>query len=266
MSAPALRLATFADLPRLRELIPASVRGLAPGYYTPQQIESSILHMFGPDSQLIADGTYFAVEVEGPPPAGWSRRTPCSAATRPRAWKTCCSTCAATRARIRAFFVHPASRVAASAAAHARCMDAARTAGFRRLTVATLPGVPVRELASPHWNASKTSPTAPLARRHHGARLMKKAHVEIEYCRRCRWRARAAWTAQELLGTFEEEMASVALVPNAEGGVFDVRVDGRTVFSRKAAGRFAEMAELKRALRDVVAPGRELGHVERSGD
>ncbi len=93
---------------------------------------------------------------------------------------------------------------------------------------------------------------------------MAGARVEIEYCRRCRWLARAAWTAQELLATFEAELASVALVPNDEGGVFDVRVDGRTVFARKQAGRFAEMAELKRAVRDVVAPGRELGHVDKT--
>jgi selenoprotein W-related protein len=95
---------------------------------------------------------------------------------------------------------------------------------------------------------------------------MAGARVEIEYCRRCRWLARAAWTAQELLSTFEAELASVALVPNDAGGVFDVRVDGRTVFSRKQAGRFAEMAELKRLVRDVVAPERGLGHVERGAD
>jgi selenoprotein W-related protein len=94
---------------------------------------------------------------------------------------------------------------------------------------------------------------------------MPGARVEIEYCRRCRWLARAAWTAQELLATFEAELASVALVPNDAGGVFEVRVDGRRLFSRAEAGRFPEMAELKRALRDVVAPGRALGHVDREG-
>ena len=93
---------------------------------------------------------------------------------------------------------------------------------------------------------------------------MPGARVEIEYCRRCRWLARAAWTAQELLSTFEAELGSVALVPNDEGGVFEVRLDGRRLFSRGEAGRFPEMAELKRAVRDVVAPGRPLGHVDRS--
>jgi selenoprotein W-related protein len=91
---------------------------------------------------------------------------------------------------------------------------------------------------------------------------MTGPRVEIEYCRRCRWLTRAAWLAQELLGTFEAELAEVALVPNDAGGVFEVRLAGETLFSRKAMGRFPEAAELKRLVRDRVAPGRDLGHVE----
>ncbi len=87
--------------------------------------------------------------------------------------------------------------------------------------------------------------------------------VEIEYCRRCRWLPRSTWLAQELLATFEEELGGVTLVPNAEGGVFEVRVAGETIFSRKDAGRFPEITELKRLVRDRVAPGRDLGHVDR---
>jgi selenoprotein W-related protein len=86
--------------------------------------------------------------------------------------------------------------------------------------------------------------------------------VEIEYCRQCRWLARAAWTAQELLTTFEEEIGGVTLRPGT-GGVFDVRVGGETVFSRKAAGRHAEITELKQLVRDRVAPERSLGHSDR---
>ncbi len=52
-------------------------------------------------------------------------------------------------------------------------------------------------------------------------------------------------------------------MPNAEGGVFEVRVGGETIFSRKDAGRFPEITELKRLVRDRVAPGRDLGHVDR---
>ncbi len=57
--------------------------------------------------------------------------------------------------------------------------------------------------------------------------------VEIEYCRRCRWLLRSTWMAQELLATFEEELGGVTLVPNAEGGVFEVRVGGK----RSSRGR-----------------------------
>jgi selenoprotein W-related protein len=83
--------------------------------------------------------------------------------------------------------------------------------------------------------------------------------VEIEYCTQCRWLLRAGWTAQELLTTFQAELGEVALVPGT-GGIFDVRVDGQVVWSRGVEGRFPELKELKQRLRDVVAPGRPLGH------
>jgi selenoprotein W-related protein len=87
--------------------------------------------------------------------------------------------------------------------------------------------------------------------------------VEIVYCRQCRWLLRAAWMAQELLTTFEQEIAELALVPGA-GGVFDVKVDGVPVWSRQVRQRLPEIGELKRLVRDHVAPGRDLGHVDRS--
>jgi len=87
--------------------------------------------------------------------------------------------------------------------------------------------------------------------------------VEIEYCRRCRWLLRAAWMAQELLSSFEEELAAVTLVPNDEGGVFEVRLDGERIASRAEAGRFPDAKELKQRVRDRIAPGRDLGHVDR---
>jgi len=88
-----------------------------------------------------------------------------------------------------------------------------------------------------------------------------KAIVEIEYCTQCRWLPRAAWLAQELLTSFESDLASVALVPG-QGGVFVVRADGDVLWDRKAQG-FPEPAAVKRLLRDRVAPGRDLGHSDR---
>jgi len=90
----------------------------------------------------------------------------------------------------------------------------------------------------------------------------KGPHVEIEYCRGCRWLLRAGWMAQELLTTFEEELGGITLIPGA-GGIFEVRVGGAIVWSREAEGRFPELKELKQRLRDRIAPRRDLGHSDR---
>lgn len=73
---------------------------------------------------------------------------------------------------------------------------------------------------------------------------------------------RAGWTAQELLTTFTTELGEVALIPGT-GGVFDVRLDGETVWSRKMQDGFPELAELERRVRDRIAPDRDLGHSDR---
>jgi selenoprotein W-related protein len=88
---------------------------------------------------------------------------------------------------------------------------------------------------------------------------VRSPRVEIEYCIQCRWLLRAGWMAQELLTTFAAELGEVALVPGT-GGVFEVRVDGAVVWSRAQELRFPELKELKQRVRDVVAPGRSLGH------
>jgi selenoprotein W-related protein len=91
--------------------------------------------------------------------------------------------------------------------------------------------------------------------------MPKQPRVEIEYCTQCRWLLRAAWMAQELLTTFASDLGEVALQPG-RGGVFEVRVDGETIWSRAAQGRFPEAKELKQRVRDCVAPGRSLGHAD----
>jgi selenoprotein W-related protein len=92
--------------------------------------------------------------------------------------------------------------------------------------------------------------------------MSPRPRVEIEYCTQCRWLLRAAWTAQELLVTFEEDLGGVTLVPG-RGGVFEVRLGGETVWSRAGEGRFPELKELKQRLRDRIAPDRPLGHSDR---
>ena len=87
--------------------------------------------------------------------------------------------------------------------------------------------------------------------------------VEIEYCTQCRWLLRAAWLAQELLTTFEQDLTAVSLKPGT-GGIFEVRLNETLIFSRKAASRFPESKELKQLIRDVIAPTRDLGHSDRT--
>ena len=74
--SPHLRPAQPADIPALQELIERSGRGLSAPFYTPEQAEAVTRHVFGVDSQLIADQTYFVIEEDGAFVAcgGWSRR------------------------------------------------------------------------------------------------------------------------------------------------------------------------------------------------
>lgn len=89
--------------------------------------------------------------------------------------------------------------------------------------------------------------------------------IEIHYCTQCRWLLRAAWMAQELLSTFDGDVAELALRPGT-GGVFDILLNGEPLWSRKAEGGFPDIAELKRRLRDRIDPARQLGHIDRAGE
>ena len=91
---------------------------------------------------------------------------------------------------------------------------------------------------------------------------MNQARIEIVYCTQCRWLLRAAWMAQELLTTFEDELREVALAPG-KGGVFEIRAGEDLLWSRREQGRFPEIKELKQLVRDKIAPGKDLGHSDR---
>jgi GNAT superfamily N-acetyltransferase len=144
-----VRVATDADVPALRTLIIESVRGLSAGYYTPAQAESALVHVFGPDTQLIVDGTYYVVESAGTLVAagGWSHRRTHYGGDQTKSGEDPDLDPKTEPARIRAFFVHPAwARRGLGRLLFEHCRAAARAAGFRDLTlVATLPGVPLYE-------------------------------------------------------------------------------------------------------------------------
>ncbi len=92
---------------------------------------------------------------------------------------------------------------------------------------------------------------------------MQKTQLEIEYCTQCRWLLRAAWLAQELLTTYDSDITSLSLVPGT-GGIFEVRLNGEVIFSRKEQSRFPESKELKQLVRDRIDPDRDLGHSDRT--
>ena len=143
-----LRLATMTDIPALEELIRASVTALSAEHYTSEQISSALTHVFGVDTQLIADGTYFVAEIEGQlaGSGGWSKRTTLFGGDQAKADSIdSLLDPAAEAARIRAFYVHPRwSRRGVGSRILRACEDAAHAAGFSRIElVATLPGEPL---------------------------------------------------------------------------------------------------------------------------
>lgn len=89
-----------------------------------------------------------------------------------------------------------------------------------------------------------------------------RPRVEIHYCPGCRWLARAAWMAQELLTTFESTLGEVAIVPGGRG-MFEVWIDGECLHSRAEAGDFPSPKQIKQLIRDRISPARDLGHSDR---
>lgn len=87
--------------------------------------------------------------------------------------------------------------------------------------------------------------------------------VTIAYCTQCNWLLRAGWMAQELLSTFGTDLGGVMLIPG-RGGVFEIRVDGTLIWERGRDGGFPDVKSLKGRVRDVIAPGRDLGHLDRA--
>ena len=90
-----------------------------------------------------------------------------------------------------------------------------------------------------------------------------KPTITIEYCPKCGWLLRAAYMAQELLTTFTDELQGVQLQPSAVSGRYTICIGEQMIFDRKVAGGFLEIKELKQLVRDVVAPGKSLGHADR---
>lgn len=141
------RVATLDDVPALRTLIAASARGLSLGFYTAEQVEAAVAHVFGVDTQLITDGTYYVIDApDGPIAAGgWSARSTLYGGDQMKGAEDSRLDPATEPARIRAFFVHPQwARRGLARRLYAECARAARVAGFRSFELmATQPGEPL---------------------------------------------------------------------------------------------------------------------------
>ncbi|RFU81675.1 seleno domain [Trichoderma arundinaceum] len=122
------------------------------------------------------------------------------------------------------------------------------------------------------------STTTPPSQTHqHAAVTAPLPRITIQFCTQCKWMLRAAYYAQELLSTFSLSLGEVALQPST-GGTFVVTIhhpssssstgdpsstQATTLWDRKTDGGFPETKELKRRVRDVIDPTRDLGHVDR---
>lgn len=142
-----LRLATLDDVSVLEELIPISARELQRAYYTEEQIEGAIGTVFGVDTQLIRDETYFVCEEAGRVVGcgGWSRRKSLYGSDKLSRKENALLDPKRDPARIRAFFVHPdRARRGIGRKIMCACEAAAQAMAFRKLEiVATLAGEPL---------------------------------------------------------------------------------------------------------------------------
>ena len=148
-----MRKAAPADKPVLRGLIEASVRALQTNDYTTEQIEAALQSVYGVDSQLIADGTYFVAETASPPNpvivgcGGWSKRKTLYGGDQWTGREPELLDPKLDAAKIRAFFIHPDwTRRGIGTMILEACESAALAAGFTRFEMgATLTGVPLYE-------------------------------------------------------------------------------------------------------------------------
>lgn len=140
-----IRPAKHSEIPAMQRLIAGSVRGLSHGLYTPDELELCITHIYGVDTELLEDQTYFVVESDRHPLmacGGWSRRKTLFGGDDFGGREVGYLNPATDAARIRAFFVHPDhGRKGIGRALMQRCEDEAKAHGFTRMELmATLPG------------------------------------------------------------------------------------------------------------------------------
>jgi GNAT superfamily N-acetyltransferase len=140
-----IRKATLEERDPMRQLIAESARHLSRAHYDDQQIETAIATVFGVDTDLIEDGTYFVVEIDGNLVGcgGWSKRKTLYGGDQYTSRDARYLDPTSEPAKIRAFFIHPDhARKGIARALLNHCETEARAHGFRALELmATLPGI-----------------------------------------------------------------------------------------------------------------------------
>ena len=91
---------------------------------------------------------------------------------------------------------------------------------------------------------------------------MEQPIIEIAYCTKCRWLARASWISQELLSTFSSEIGGITLIPSDIAGIFEIRCGRKTIWERGINRGMPEIKTLKQKVRDIIAPDKNLGHID----
>jgi GNAT superfamily N-acetyltransferase len=141
-----LRLTGERDTDQLRALMSASIGQLQSDYLTPEAVSASFSIM-GLDSQLIADGAYFAVEIGDRIVGcgGWSRRATLFGGDHSAGRNAALLDPAKDPARVRAMYTHPDfTRRGIGRMILAACEAAAAAEGFRSCELAaTLAGEPL---------------------------------------------------------------------------------------------------------------------------
>lgn len=142
------RLAGQGDMPALTVLMNAAIADLLPQFLTPAEVEASFSIM-GLDTQLIDDGTYFIVELDGALAGcgGWSRRATLFGGNHTAGRDARLLDPAHEPARVRAMYTAPAfTRRGVGRRILELCEAAARADGFTSVELgATMGGRPLYE-------------------------------------------------------------------------------------------------------------------------
>ncbi len=140
-----IRKATMEEREPIQKLIAESARHLSRAHYNDEQIETAIATVFGVDTDLIEDGTYFVVEIDGHLAGcgGWSKRKTLYGGDQFTSRDASYLDPALEPAKIRAFFIHPDhARKGIARALLNHCETEARAEGFKALELmSTMPGI-----------------------------------------------------------------------------------------------------------------------------